>query len=91
MSTFQNSGSAAVNASNWNAYDAEKVDQHRAIQHFLSATIGSFSVISVPSHPDVLVPQLRFGLDELLHHLHALRQVQVDHFHAVTFHECACT
>src|SRR5690606_3826553 len=34
-------------------------------------------------NPDILVPQLRFRGDELLHHLYALRVVEVDDVHAL--------
>src|SRR5690606_760106 len=37
--------------------------------------------------PDILVPQLRLSSDELLHHLYALRQIKVDHFHTVALHK----
>src|ERR1035441_3299182 len=46
-----------------------------------SLDVGAWSLVFF-SYPNVLAPQLRFGRDEILHHLDALRILQHVHLHA---------
>src|SRR5712691_12038790 len=46
---------------------------------------------SSPLTTDIFVPELRMRGDEVLHHLDAFREVEIDYFHAVTAHKLEST
>jgi hypothetical protein len=43
--------------------------------------------VRLPLATDILVPELRISGNKLAHHFNALRQIEIDHFHAVAPHE----
>ena len=51
----------------------------------LSVTVLDFSFRKALQLHNILVPKGGLGFDELVHHIHALLQVEVDYFYAVAF------